>query len=157
LAFTFFSHFRCEVDIIRRHYLNAELDVSDVVPELKQWDTQIQELAAQLSKAIELDSYHPGRPVTQKERRAYEDIIQRILTNRRSFSVTENGRVCNSMHQAKEGDLVAALEGADRLFILRPAGERYRLIGEAYVDGLMEGEAYEGLDSDDVDYDIELV
>jgi hypothetical protein len=157
LAFTLLSYFRCEVDIIRTHCPNAGLDVSDVVPELKQCDTQIQELAAQLSKEIELDSYHPGRPVTQKERRAYEDIFQRILTYGRSFSVTENGRVCNAMNQPEKGDLVAAFEGSDRLFILRPTGERYRLVGDAYVDGLMEGEAYEGLDSDDVDYDIELV
>jgi hypothetical protein len=61
------------------------------------------------------------------------------------------------MNQAEKGDLVAAFEGTDRLFILRPAGERYRLVGDAYVDGLMEGEAYEGLDPDEVDYDIELV
>jgi hypothetical protein len=128
-----------------------------VVPELKQWDTQIQELAAQLSKVIELNSYHPGRPVTHKERRAYEDMSKRELMHGRSLSVTENGRVCSAMHQAKEGDLVAAFEGADRLFILRPAGERYRLVGDAYVDGLMEGEAYEGLDPDEVDHDIELV
>lgn len=61
------------------------------------------------------------------------------------------------MHQPKEGDLVAIFEGADRLFILRPAGKRYRLIGDAYVEGLMKGEAYEGVDPDEVDYNIEIV
>ncbi len=61
------------------------------------------------------------------------------------------------MHEPEKGDLVAVFEGGDRLFILRPVGDRFRLVGEAYVDGLMNGEAYEGLDPDEVDYDIELV
>jgi hypothetical protein len=42
--------------------------------------------------------------------------------------------------------------------ILQPAeGEGYRIIGDVYVDGLMFGEAYEGINADEVDYDIELI
>jgi hypothetical protein len=52
---------------------------------------------------------------------------------------------------------IPVFEGADLLFILRPAGDEYRLIGDAYVDGLMLGEAYEGVDPDEVDHDIVLV
>jgi hypothetical protein len=126
------------------------------VPELKQWDTQIQELAAQLSKAIDLSSFHPNTPITSQEYKAANELKSRANLHGRSFCTTENGRVCNAMNQPEKGDLVAAFEGSDRLFILRPTGKRYRLVGEAYVDGLMEGEAYEGLDSDEVDYDIEL-
>lgn len=59
--------------------------------------------------------------------------------------------------QGMEGDKIAAFQGSDRLWLLRPAGERYRLIGDACVDGLMSGEAYEGMDFNEVDYDIELV
>ena len=75
----------------------------------------------------------------------------------RSFCVTEQNRPCNCMNEVRVGDVVAALEGADVLYILRPVGNRYRLIGDAYVDGLMLGEAYEGVNPEDVDYDIQLV
>jgi hypothetical protein len=61
------------------------------------------------------------------------------------------------MHATKERDVITALEGADRLFILRPVDNRYQPIGDAYVHGLMYGEAYRGLDLDEVDYDIELI
>jgi hypothetical protein len=63
------------------------------------------------------------------------------------------------MNEVAKGDVVAAFEGAERLFILRPVAVtgKYRVVGDAFIDGLMNGEAYEGLDPDDVDYDIELV
>lgn len=156
-SFAFFSYLRSHVKYLRSEVASLRLEVSDLVPELKQWDTQIQELAAQLSKAIDLGSFHPNTAITPQEYKASNELKSRGSLHGRSFCATENGRVCNAMNQAEKGDLVAAFEGADRLFILRPAGERYRLVGDAYVDGLMEGEAYEGLDSDKVDYDIELV
>jgi hypothetical protein len=61
------------------------------------------------------------------------------------------------MHQPSQGVVVAAFQGADRLFVLRPVEDRYKLIGEAYVDGLMKGEAYEGCSLEELDEDIELV
>jgi hypothetical protein len=156
-AFTFLSYYRFEVDVIRTHCASVDLDVSDVVPELKEWDTQMQELAAQLSKAIDLGSFHPSTPISPQEYIAVNELVSRAIENGRSFCATENGRVCNAMNQPEQGDLVAAFEGSDRLFILRPVGKRYRLVGDAYVDGLMEGEAYESLDPDEVNHDIELV
>lgn len=41
-------------------------------------------------------------------------------------------------------------------FVLRPVGDKYRLVGDAYVDGAMYEEAYEGLDPDEVDCGIGL-
>jgi hypothetical protein len=32
----------------------------------------------------------------------------------------------------------------------------YRIVGDIFVDGFMQGEAYENQDPDKVDYDIEL-
>jgi hypothetical protein len=61
------------------------------------------------------------------------------------------------MHEVKQGNAIAALQGGDRLFILRPVSAKYRLIGDAYIHGMMFGEAYEGLNPNDVDYDIEIV
>jgi hypothetical protein len=82
-----------------------------------------------------------------------------LLLRGRSFTVTDNGLVCNVMNEVRQGDVVAAFEGADRLYVLRPtvSGTQYRLVGDAWVDGLMHGEAYEGLDPDEVDCDIEII
>jgi hypothetical protein len=62
------------------------------------------------------------------------------------------------MNKIENDDVIAAFSGVDRLYVLRPVeGGRYRLVGDAYVDGLMFGEAYEGVDADEVVYDIELI
>jgi hypothetical protein len=76
----------------------------------------------------------------------------------RSFCTTQQRRVCSCMNKIENDDVIAAFGGADRLYVLRPVeGGRYRLVGDAYVDGLMFGEAYEGVDADEVVYDIELI
>jgi hypothetical protein len=60
------------------------------------------------------------------------------------------GRKLFSIHQGmlglgpsvlSEGDLCCILIGAPVPFILRPFGEQYKLVGEAYVHGAMKGEA----------------
>jgi hypothetical protein len=154
-AFHFWSFFRNDVGFVRLHGASAGLDV---VPVLKKFDTLLQQLAAQLSGVIDLDSFQPHSSLSPEEREADDELARgAALVHGRSFCVTEKGRVCNAMHQPENGDLIATFEGADRLFILRRVRDKYRLIGEAYVDGLMEGEAYEGVDPDEVDYDIELV
>jgi hypothetical protein len=66
---------------------------------------------------------------------------------------------------ARQGDTIPLVEGAHVPFALRPAcllpqsvtENRYQLIGEAFVTGEMYGELYEGLDPDEVDYNIELI
>jgi hypothetical protein len=153
-AFHFWSLFRYDVNIIRRYGASVG---PDVVPVLKKFDTLMQQLAAQLSGIIDLDSFHSDSPLSPEEVKAAGLIKGVAHVHGRSFCVTEKGRVCNAMHQPKKGDLTAAFQGADRLFVLRPVGDKYELIGDAYVDGLMKGEAYEGIDPDEVDYNIELV
>jgi len=82
----------------------------------------------------------------------------RICWRGRSFGISERGMLLNAMNKAQEGDAVMAFEGAESLWVLRPAGDhRYRLVGAVWVEGLMSGEAYEGLDPDEVDYDVEIV
>jgi hypothetical protein len=153
-AFHFWSLFRDAANFTRQDGVEMGLEVA---PLLKQCDTLTQELAAQLGGIVDLDSFQPSDPLSSRERAAANEFNLYKVLDGRSFCVTENGYVCNAMNQPEKGDQIAAFEGADRLFILRPVGEQYQLIGEAYVDGLMKGEAYEGIDPDDVDYDIELV
>ncbi|CAI6336252.1 unnamed protein product [Periconia digitata] len=60
---------------------------------------------------------------------------------------TKMGRLGNVPKRARKGDVVVVLEGARTPHVLRPFGKvggkwvTYELVGECYVDGLMDGEA----------------
>lgn len=65
--------------------------------------------------------------------------MEKCVTGR-CFFTTNDGRMGLGPMCAKPGDLVVMLYGGDFLFVLRETGERYELIGDAYVHGLMHGE-----------------
>jgi hypothetical protein len=65
--------------------------------------------------------------------------------------ITRKGHLILSSEYAKQGDFVALIGGAQVPFILRyRSGGQYQLIGEAYVDGIMDGEAMENSKCDNV-------
>lgn len=58
------------------------------------------------------------------------------------FCTTEEGRFGQVRSQARNGDLIYVILGAELPFVLRPTGKgTYTLIGECYIHGLMAGEA----------------
>ncbi|KAI1252409.1 hypothetical protein MGN70_006984 [Eutypa lata] len=60
--------------------------------------------------------------------------------------ITSKGHVCLGADNTQEGDCVAIIKGAEVPYILRlQQTGSYQLIGEAYVDGIMDGEASENL------------
>ena len=69
--------------------------------------------------------------------------------NKRRFMATANGRFGWATdnvfgaegEQVKQGDLIAVLFGCSAPLLIRPAGPYYHVLGEAYVQGLMDGEA----------------
>jgi hypothetical protein len=61
----------------------------------------------------------------------------------RRLMTTQSGYLGLVPEAAKPGDVVAILYGCNFPVILRPRGETYAMIGEAYVDGIMDGEAME--------------
>ena len=61
----------------------------------------------------------------------------------RSFFTTADGRMGIGPFGSKPGDVATSLYGGDACFILRPTGEKYELIGDAYVHGVMHGELVE--------------
>ncbi|KAK5715378.1 hypothetical protein LTR15_010021 [Elasticomyces elasticus] len=63
-----------------------------------------------------------------------------IALNRRLFH-TASGRHGLGPQAMRLGDIVAVLRGGRTLFVLRPLGEEFQLVGEAYVNGMMDGEA----------------
>ncbi|TEA19467.1 Heterokaryon incompatibility protein 6, OR allele [Colletotrichum sidae] len=60
----------------------------------------------------------------------------------RRFSATAEGRLCMVPREARKGDVVCLLLGSEVPFVIRPFTEgTYTLIGDAYVSGVMDGEA----------------
>ncbi|RWA07572.1 hypothetical protein EKO27_g7529 [Xylaria grammica] len=60
--------------------------------------------------------------------------------------ITVTGRLGLGYDNIKAGDVVSIISGAQLPYILRlqPTGKYYNLISEAYVDGIMDGEALQG-------------
>lgn len=151
-AFYLWSHYRYYVFLIKN-------DLSRFVTqpqEVEVFEGIIVELAKLLLNTTHYEDFSTSDSVSTEEYDATSVVYQNLAASR-SCSVTKRGLICNGMHEVKEGDAIAILQGGDRLFILRPVGDKYRLVGDAYVPGLMLGEAYEGLDPDDMDYDIEII
>jgi hypothetical protein len=69
------------------------------------------------------------------------------ICNGRKFSVTSSNSIGLVPKLAKIGDEIYLLAGGQFLYVLRPQGDCYRLIGECYIHGLMDGEALEMLQS----------
>ncbi|OBT64539.1 hypothetical protein VE03_05297 [Pseudogymnoascus sp. 23342-1-I1] len=66
--------------------------------------------------------------------------------------ITRKGHLVLSSEHARQGDFVALIGGAQVPFLLRcRSGGQYQLISEAYVDGIMDGEAMENSKCDSID------
>ncbi|GKT45804.1 uncharacterized protein ColSpa_05985 [Colletotrichum spaethianum] len=60
----------------------------------------------------------------------------------RRFSHTESDRLCMIPREARVGDMVCIFIGAELPFVIRPTLQgMYEMIGDAYVSGIMDGEA----------------
>jgi hypothetical protein len=75
----------------------------------------------------------------------YFEQIRSVARGRRPL-LASDGYLGIGPHETEQGDLVFILLGADTPYILRRQGEdgTLRLIGEAYVHGVMDGETMEG-------------
>jgi hypothetical protein len=100
---------------------------------------------------------------TRKPAKTLEDLrtaIRSALTMRR-FAITQKGYFALVPRGTREGDVIVVFEKACVPFVIRNTrrnngdGREYELLGEAYVHGIMQGEAMEMADS--VMKDITLV
>jgi hypothetical protein len=65
--------------------------------------------------------------------------------------ISSKGHLGLGPDRLEVGDSIAVFRGADVPFVLRQGmSEQYQLIGEAYVDGIMDGEAVVGSDISDI-------
>jgi hypothetical protein len=65
-------------------------------------------------------------------------------TFRRRLIVTGKHCLALTSEHVEAGDVVVILNGGQLPFILREVNNHYILIGEAYVHGIMDGEAVPG-------------
>jgi hypothetical protein len=80
--------------------------------------------------------------------RPFYEKAGRVLGNR-TFFTTENGFSGVGPYDTQPGDVVVVLYGSRRCTVLRPDGDFYRIVGDAYVYGAMRGEMVQGLDVDE--------
>lgn len=169
IAYHFWCYFRHISNSIRLFYEKDESrgnaqDGAARSTNTKTWTQLVSSIADVLVEAKVLDPSWSTSADFSEDPEVQEIINQwpsRMYIHGRSLASTQAGRICNVMNEVKDGDVITALQGWSRgFFVLRPVQGRthnLRVVGEAWVSDLMEGQAYEGLDPNQVDYDIELV
>ncbi|KAK1966578.1 hypothetical protein LY78DRAFT_42103 [Colletotrichum sublineola] len=142
-------------------------DVQDLAPELlaSLWKTMTCE-RAQLSDRIEVDLLEKFKAfvagmdtwlTTEDPEAAKKALFSFIAAGQlieksvigfgvpRRFFRTAEGRFCMAPREARVGDVICVLLGSEVPFVIRPTRRgMYEMIGEAYVSGIMDGEALSG-------------
>lgn len=98
---------------------------------------------AAFKKARILDSAHSSDTNSSNEAGSSECFAQAAAAyshHRRLFTTTK-GYIGLGPRPTQGGDILCVLFGCPVPFVLQPSGERYRLVGECYVHGVMQGEA----------------
>jgi hypothetical protein len=118
----------------RTHYGDVQTD---------KWFTAYN-FAAWLSIHFDVPSIDPSGAIQERMAKAkahrFTEAASVVSQNRRLF-VTTGGHLGLGPPGALSGDVVAIIGGADMPFLLRRDGERWKLVGETYVDSVMNGEA----------------
>jgi hypothetical protein len=65
----------------------------------------------------------------------------------RRFVTTNTGYLGLAVEAAEKGDIVAIILGCHFPVLLRAHEDHYRVIGECYIHGLMDGEAMNSADA----------
>ena len=66
---------------------------------------------------------------------------------RRRFFGTQNGTYGIGPQCMRTGDIVAVLYGGNTPYVLRPKGDKYLFMGQAYVDGIMQGQLVQEIEA----------
>ena len=72
----------------------------------------------------------------------FHEAFARACLDRRFF-VTQGGYMGIGPKTVKGGDRIVVLFGGKVPYILRPSGRRFKFVGDAYIPGLMDGQAVE--------------
>ncbi|CAM1505801.1 Fc.00g114380.m01.CDS01 [Cosmosporella sp. VM-42] len=77
---------------------------------------------------------------------AFDEILRERLSNRR-FCLTKDGRMGLFPGISEKGDVVVWFMGATTTMTLRKKGEGYVLIGDAFIDGLVDSKRATGIEA----------
>lgn len=85
------------------------------------------------------------RPVDVRETGETEALLTASLkyTLKRRFATTRKGYYALVPDKSAVGDTIAILRGGNYPFVLRAQGQSWSLVGECYVHGVMNGEAFD--------------
>lgn len=91
-------------------------------------------------------------PIDDRETGEIEALLSSSLqyTKRRRFAMTSRGYYGLVPAKATPGDQIAILKGANYPFVLRAQGQSWKLVGECYVHGVMNGEAFDATACEEV-------
>lgn len=90
-------------------------------------------------------AFKGSRVVQEAQQEFFTELIYAISTKR--LFTTKRGYVGAVHPLARKGDAVAIFPGIRMPAVLRKAGDMWHVIGEAYVHGVMDGEALKGMDA----------
>ena len=82
-------------------------------------------------------------PVPTEVLHEHDYYVTQVMFNR-EFFIAEDGKTSYmgiTMGVPRDGDCVCILLGGDTPFVIRPKGDEWQFIAEAYVHGIMDGEA----------------
>jgi hypothetical protein len=103
----------------------------------------IHDLVLEVSENLEITQ---APDVTQKR---WTDILHRanMILGGRRFLITQQGYVGWAPRYTRKGDKIFVLLGCKTPVILRPQGDAFKLIGECYIHGVMNGEVIDELEA----------
>jgi hypothetical protein len=101
-----------------------------------------------------LESYFPANPTSESVAKAMEYHLHFAIISMegRKFCTTNTGYICMVPETVERGDVVVVLPGCNFPVLLRPYESKYRVVGECYVHGLMQGEIFDGKDDAVIEY-----
>ncbi|KAI1412551.1 hypothetical protein F5Y13DRAFT_44119 [Hypoxylon sp. FL1857] len=124
-------------------------DVSPMIPLLDKLDKIIAKVARSANISASLPLFILYCISTFRMRRdvngdwALSTLLSQIeATRRRRFITTENGYIGLAPSKAEVGDRVVLIQGHKPPVVARRAGERWKLVGDCYLRGVMEGEMF---------------
>jgi hypothetical protein len=81
--------------------------------------------------------------ISEGQRQLTENIISGLRIFQRVICLVDNHRICLAFAHVEAGDVIVVFRGGPSLHVLRPSGDSFQYSGDAYMYGLMEGEATE--------------
>ena len=86
----------------------------------------------------------------------YRDVNLHRRTVRSRLAVTEKWYIALAPKETEVWDWVCVLYGGQLPFVIRGVERHFELIWEAYLHGIMDGEALKGVDVKNVERDFEI-